>query len=97
MNWQHPMAVASTGQKTGMGGLGLTPCKIQPQQLISVSPWRALSASCSQNRGLCWWPLAERDGDRDGNHGITPDPVSIPFGGVGEQIFPNILPTVPIH
>lgn len=41
-----------SGQKTGMWGLGLAQCKIQPQQLIFVSPWRVLSASCSQTRGL---------------------------------------------
>lgn len=87
MSWQCPMVMASTGQKTGMWGLGLALCKIQPQQLISVSPWRVLSASSSQTRALC--PAAvlisagglrlRGMGTEMGSLGITHDSVSIPF------------------
>lgn len=62
-----------------------------------------MSAACSCPH-LCWWPLAERDGDRDGEHspGITHSsacgtaPARDPSQGVGERISPNILSTVPI-
>lgn len=87
MSWQCPMVVASTGQKTGMWGLGLGQCKTQPQQPISVSLWRTQSASCSQTGGLCpavvlisaggLWLRGM--GTEMGSFGITHDSVSILF------------------
>lgn len=71
-----------------------------------LQPDQATSPRCCLR--LCWWPLAERDGDEDGERspGITlalcagwhpPGTVSFLSRGVGEQISPTVLPTLPIR